>query len=241
MAIGLLAQTPSKGAVETAPSSDVVQRRIIDYLRRSYRADAEKYEFHHDSERKHPLTMVEKPIMRWANDDDWSGDVFVWTYSGRPEVVGCILSGPGGKTNRLVFHEFHLLAEKPIAATDLQTRRRWEPKAGLSPSPIPDAPKPAATAVARLTQMRDLSRAFTAHMSADGDWELRLLPQPLFRYGDEKGDIVDGALFAYVWTKGTDPEVILLVECRKTDRGLAWHFAPVRFSNRSLWLKNHQK
>jgi hypothetical protein len=185
--------------------------------------------------------MVKKPIMRWANDDDWSGDVFVWTHGGRPEVIGCILSGPGEK--RPVFHEFHLLAARPIAAADLQTRRRWEPKEGLAPSPVPDAATPAATAAARLTQMRKLSREFVAHMSADGEWELRLLPQPLFRYGggDNEADVVDGGLFAYVWTKGTDPEVILLLEARRTEGGLAWHFSPVRFSNRPVWLHHQDK
>ena len=49
---------------------------------------------------------------------------------------------------------------------------------------------------ARLTQMRELSRTFTAHMAADGDWELRLLPTPLYRYPTAKAGVVDGALFA---------------------------------------------
>jgi hypothetical protein len=240
--VSLLGQMPTEGEKDSAP---------LAHLRRAYRADAEKYEFHHDADRKHALKMLEKPIMRWANDDDWSGDVFIWTHDGLPEVVGCILSGPG-TTDRLVFHEFHLLAEEPIAAVDLETRRRWEPKEGLARTLVPDAPTPATSATARLTQMRDLSRAFTAHMAADGDWELRLLPQPLFRYGaekrrdrgrrdDEKQNVVDGALFAYVWTKGTDPEVILLLECRETGSGLAWHFAPVRFSNRPVWLRHQEK
>jgi hypothetical protein len=74
-------------------------------------------------------------------------------------------------------------------------------------------------------------------MEADGNWELRLLPQPLFRYGDEQESVVDGALFAYVWSKGTDPEFVLMLECRKTEKGVAWHFAPVRFSTRQLWLE----
>jgi hypothetical protein len=44
------------------------------------------------------------------------------------------------------------------------------------------------------------------------------------------------SLFAYVWTKGTDPEVILLLECRNLEDGPAWCYAPVRFSNREDWL-----
>jgi hypothetical protein len=207
----------------------------IEYLRGQYRNDAEKYTFHADAERKHELALIEKPIMRWSSDDDWSGDVFVWAHDGRPCVIGCLLSGPSGETNRIAFHEFHLLAEKPIAPAELKTSRQWQPAEGLPRIAIEDAPSPAGTAAGRLTQMRQLAREFTAHMKADSDWELRLLPQPLFRYaeskdgelkvGEEKSNVVDGALFTWVWTKGTDPEVIVLLECRRSDAGIAWHFA----------------
>jgi len=232
MALLASAQEPEP-ATEKGPAPDP--------LREAYRTDAEAYLFFHDPNRKQSLTLVEKPIMRWANDDDWSGDVFAWTHDGRPEVLGCILSGPGAAGQRYVYHEFHLLAERPIAATDLQTNRRWEPIDGLAVEPVADAPEPATTAPARLAQMRRLTRDFTAHMQADGVWELRLLPQPLIRYGKEGSEVIDGALFAYVWTKGTDPEVILLLECRRNATGLAWHFAPVRFSNREVWLKHHER
>ena len=206
----------------------------LEELRDAYREDAEKYSFSRDAGQ---LTLVKEPIMHWANDNDWSGDVFVWTHQGRPEVIGCILSGPTGD-HRFFYHEFHLSAETPITPTKLQTRRTWKPEAGLQMQLVPDAPKPAATASARLVQMRQMSRHFTAHMNADGPWQLRLLPQPLYRYGSDDGTVLDGALFAYVWTRGTDPEVLLLLECRKTTDDWAWHYAPVRFSNRSVWLRH---
>ncbi len=227
----LLAQPTGDVAVNPAPTT-------AEYLRGAYRADAAKCAFCAACEQAQPLDLVEKPVMTWANDDDWSGEVFVWTQAGQPAVIGSILSGPLGAANRNVFHEFHLLAEKPLAAADLHTRRRWQPEEGLARTALDRAPRPAANAAGRLTQMRQLAREFTAHMEASGAWELRLLTQPLFRYGDGKADVIDGALFAYVWTKGTDPEVILLLECHKSDAGLAWRYAPVRFSNRSVWLRH---
>lgn len=204
-----------------------------DQLRDAYAEDAAKYVFRRADGQE--LKLVDKPIMRWSTDNDWSGDVFAWTYHGRPEVVGCILSGPRD-ANRFVYHEFHSLATQPLASTDLATRRRWQPKEGLALKPISGAPPPADEAKSRITQMRRLARRFTAKMEADGEWELRLLTQPLLRYEAHESDVVDGALFGYVWTTGTDLEVILLLECRKTSTGLAWFYAPLRFSTRSVWL-----
>ncbi|HVA48835.1 MAG TPA: hypothetical protein VNH11_20885 [Pirellulales bacterium] len=89
--------------------------------------------------------------------------------------------------------------------------------------------------------MRDIARSFTAYMWVGNTTELRLLTQPLMRYGDGWTEIIDGALFAYVWTLGTDPEFVLLVECRRDAQGPAWYFAPARFSNRGVWLKRADK
>jgi len=254
LAACLLAQPAESGppqrALPTAPAERGGEAQAepaagaLEYVRRQYRDDAEQYVFQADTERQQTLKLLEKPVLRWATDDDWSGDVFVWMLEGQPSVIGCILSGPGGQTSRNVYDEFHLLAERPIAPVGLQTGRRWEPEGGLARTALADAPRPADSAAGRLVQMRQIARDFSAHMEADGKWELRLLPQPLLRYGDEKtgqSGVIDGALFTWVWSKGTDPELIMLIECRRTDSGPAWHYAPVRFSNRPLWLKHGQR
>jgi len=212
----------------------------LESVRAEYRSDAEKYEFFADTAHKEPLQWMAKPIMRWSSLKDYSGDVFVWTKDGLPLVVGCMLSGPNGERGRNVSHEFHLLADEPIAPIDLATRKRWQPESGLRRLPINGAPTPAAAAAGRLTQMRQISRSFAVHMEAvNGTWELRLLPQPIFRYGNEITGVMDGALFAYVWTTGTDPEFILLLESRKTEKVPAWCFAPVQFTNRPLALDHN--
>ncbi|HQU42932.1 MAG TPA: hypothetical protein PK867_08970 [Pirellulales bacterium] len=78
--------------------------------------------------------------------------MFVWTHEGRPEVIGCILSGPFDEL-RYIYHEFHLLAEEPIAPATIQDGRRWAPAAGLKRERLTDAPLPTATASARLGQI----------------------------------------------------------------------------------------
>jgi hypothetical protein len=70
-------------------------------------------------------------------------------------------------------------------------------------------------------------------------WDLRLLPQPLYR--DESTadpDILEGALFALVSSAGTDPEIILLLEARKSPSGAQWFYGAARFSDMNLWLKH---
>jgi hypothetical protein len=234
LAMGLLLP---RAVLSDEPAAEARPRTRADYLRETYAEEAKKHEFYHDAARRQPLSLVDHPVMNWDNEAVWSGDVFVWTHAGRPEVIGCMLSGPGTKGLRYVYNEFHLVAEQLIAPANLQTRRRWAPERGLAIEALEGAAPPAAKAPARLSQMRKISQTFTAHMQAREAWELRLLPQPLYRYGDDQSQTIDGALFAYVWTLGTDPELILLLECRRSGEQLAWHYAPVRFSNRSLWLK----
>jgi hypothetical protein len=207
-------------------------------LREQYQLAAKKYEFFLDKDQKVPLTFEPEPVFSWAQDDDWSGDVFVWTAKGRPQVIGCALSGPG-KPDRPSYHEFHTLSPDPLGPAEMTAKYKWAPKAGVEFKKLEGAP--AATAAGRLPQMRALSRELHAFMEADGKWELRLLPQPLLRYQPTEGDVIDGALFSWVWTKGTDPELIVAVECHRTDKGLEWRYAPVRFTNREVWLTHDDK
>ena len=117
---------------------------------------------------------------------------------------------------------------------------RWLPMvAGVSFQPIPGAPKPAASAPARLRQMRDLAAEFRAEDDFWGrGWNvLRLLPTPISRYGKAGGTPEDGALFAFVL--GTDPESFLFIEARSAANGLEWQYA---FAPMTCWaLKAEHK
>jgi hypothetical protein len=200
------------------------------------------YEFYLDPEKQKKLELRREPVMRFTSPGDRHGEIYVWTYHGRAEVVGGFWSRPLPQRQpplvRLI-HEFSSLAEQPIVA-GRQGPARWEPQeAGITPALIPDAPEPATTGVRRLVQMRELARRYRAHIkNKDQTWELRLLPQPLHRYEptDRDSPVVDGAVFVYVWTAATDPEVLLEIEARRTENGVAWYYAPARFTNREAWL-----
>ena len=230
-------------AQQTEPSKESPARQADPkrsaWLHEVYLREASEYEFYLDNQKREKLELRREPAMRWTSEGDYHGEVYVWTHQGVAAIVGCIFSGPQGDRGRTIMHEFHSLSSQPLV---LGERRGsgWQPEeAGIALAPITDAPEPAKTKVLRLAQMRDIARRFTSQVDRQGGMsEMRLLPQPIYRYEmKDGGSVVDGAVFAFVWTTGTDPEVLLVIEARRTDGGVQWQFAPARFTNREARLK----
>jgi hypothetical protein len=204
--------------------------------------NAASYAIFRDAARTQKLELRREPVYRWSNpirSNGQEGDVFVWTYRGRPEVIASIFSHPrDDRTERRLCHELHSLSEA-VLVVDRDSPNRWEPKApGIELKPVPGAPAPAGSPAQRTTQGRALAREFSGRSLSDAGeaWELRLLPRPLYRY--EGPDVLEGAIYALVSTAGTDPEIILLLEARKTPEGGRWLFAGARFSDMNLWLEH---
>jgi hypothetical protein len=210
------------------------------WLHELYLRDASEYEFLLDSEKKEKLELRREPVMRYTGDFDRShGEVYVWTYQGRAELLGCIFSQPVDDRQRRIMHEFHSLALEPLVA-GRPGASGWQAKQpGITLEVIPNAPTPARSEAGRLAQMRELARRFGAHMARQDSQldEPRLLPQPLYRYepAGEGSPVVDGAVFAYVWTVSTDPEVVLVLEARRNDGDVHWEFALARLTSRGAW------
>lgn len=206
-----------------ATESDVEAGRakaFVAYAREAARG----YTFTREDGRE--LTFREEPTLTWTNPaaGELYGVDFVWTHEGRPEMVASFFRwyAPYQSVN----HEIHSLSLQPVRAV-----KDGEPvwivdRPGVELAPMPLAPAPAETPAARLSQMKRLARDFSAtHVSGDTTLELRMLPQPLFRYeGAAEAD--DGALFAFV--EATDPDVILLLEARRTADGSQWHYGFAR-------------
>jgi hypothetical protein len=172
-----------------------------------------------------------KPVLQWSNPviGEIYGGVFLWTSGGRPTAAAAIFKWYSPHTHRT--HEFQSLSERKLTAVRDGSDVWTSPEPGVVLKVIPDAPVPSATSAGRLPQMRRLARGFRATVDhhTEGTHELRLLTQPLYRYAPEGDAEVDGALFAFVL--GTDPEVLLLIESRRTAEGRqAWHYAPARMN-----------
>lgn len=217
------------------------EKELKELLVPFYQKQAAAYAFALDAGRRQPLELITTPVLTWTNAERFMGAVYLWTRDGRPEVIGCIGSERLEGGSHRVFHEFHALTVEPLPAVDVAGGiRRWAPeKPGVKLSVVPDGGVPAGSAPLRLSQMRALARDFHAWMKDHEEVsELRLLPQPLHRYGSPERGVVDGAIFSYVWTKGTDPEVLLVLECRESGGRRTWSYAFARFNWRELWASH---
>jgi hypothetical protein len=200
---------------------------------------AKSYEIALASDAADKVTLSEEPLLRF--DDHVTGvvdgTVFVWTLEDRPVATASVWIRKSGHE----FHEFQSLAAGALTASN-QGRAKWTPaQPGIERKPAPASQPPAATAARRLNQMRALAREYSATvMGWENDQQvLRLLPQPVYRYGRPDGAVADGAIFAYC--KGTNPEVLLLVEAVKTGDKLQWKYAFARMSARGCEVRREDE
>lgn len=177
-----------------------------------------------------PLELRTEPILKWTNPErgqQQRGAVFVWLEDGRPLAVGSafIYVSRGLERHKRQLHSLSTDALKGSKNGDVF----WKPKQGVEWKTFKDAPQPASKPRLRLVQMRRLARDFDVrlHDRQAGPRELRLIPQPLFRYESDAAGVVDGAIFSFA--VATDPEALLLVESYKTDDGSSWRYAFARF------------
>ena len=204
----LVGQTPPAGPRD-APAVR------LDFMKASLKA----HSVHPAGDREQILKLRSEPVLRFTNTVGTvrDGAIFVWTGADdRPEAAVQVFLHIDGNW----FQEFSSFSTEPIVA-----ERPWHAaRAGMEFKPIPEAPRPAATAEQRLRQIRDLMSEFSAEQKSNESWDkLRMLTKPFARYGKPGTTIMDGVLLACVLT--TDPEVYLMLEARETKGGPEWQYA----------------
>lgn len=238
LAVGQASRGDPPAGATGKPSDDARSREdeSAQRLARMVKTAAE-YEIVGGNELETAAEILREPLLRWSNplreSDD--GALFLWTLDGRPAVAACVYNV--GDT--VIEHELQSLDSRPLRTTR-RNMAVWTPaRGGVEFKPVPGTPEaPAATPVRRLTQMRNIMREFTAGFGRD-QWrhELRLMPQPLYRYGTGEDELVDGALFAFA--EGTDPEILILLEARGTAKdSREWRYAVARMNMSDLDLKH---
>jgi len=186
---------------------------------------------------------VETPkesVLRWTNPFAGRvyGNTYVWLQEGRPVAASCLFR----------YFEPYRSFNGELAAltgTRLVAKRNdqlvWQPKDEWKWQPVSGAAAPAATAGQRLVQMRALAAEFTVeildtrNLPKGEDQTPRLLPKPIYRYDAARTKTLDGGLFAFVL--GTDPELLLLLECDAAAAKSEWRFGVGRMNRYQIHLK----
>jgi hypothetical protein len=207
------------------------------------RRSAAQFTIYAGDDREHPLKLVENPVMRWANPENTAkdGTVFLWTRRGRPLAMLQLFT----YDDEHFSHEWQSLDRGPLTAARGQDVE-WSPEEpGVEFTPLTDVEEPGTTAAARLRQMKALAGRFSStHVGFTENQtpvELRLLPQPLYRYAPdpETPALVDGALFAFV--QGTDPQSLLILEARRDGTKTGWHFAFARMASGAVAARYQER
>jgi hypothetical protein len=246
LACVLLVLTSLVAAEEPATPNDGEQA-LREKWQAMYLATAQSFDMR-EGETK--LALHDKPILFYTSPvrtNDQHGSLFLWTHEGRPAVIGSIWSGLNVKDRALrnVTHEFHSLSERP----DVQAARggpglsksqaQWSAgEPGIAWLTLVGSPAPASSRAGRLSQMRAAARRLTASITAVEASELRLMPQPLYRYPEKTPGSLDGALF--VFALATDPELIVLIE-QTDDAQAAMRVAFARFGNLPMSVKDDER
>lgn len=180
-----------------------------------------------------PKTLVrtEHPIVRYTNpvtSQFAEGTTFLWLDGKRPLAA----VSPSLRDTGVVYWELSALSDEPLQLTR-DGKPVWTPKSANRPSAkLPDGPEPAATAAARLTQLRAQARRFRLREQRRETWQDgRLLTQPLYQWEAPEQGVLQGALFGFAET--TDPELLLLFEARQVPGTphAEWWFAVAKMTS----------
>lgn len=207
--IGLLSLT----AVAQEPVSTDAAGEAVDDELRAARANVEIISIQ-DAESGAAIERVEDPVLRYTEPvrGKVSGTLWVWGKQGRPAaVLELIRNGDPKSDSCLDWFCFHRATDRPIKLT-AESGQAWTPASSdLMFQPLPDVPAPAKTPAARMGQMKQFVRRFSAHeFYESGRVEMRLLPAAVHRYDDLESGLIDGAIF--VIAEGTHPEATLFLE-----------------------------
>jgi len=214
---------------------------VAEYARRQ----SASWELYFEGPQRTKLELRAEPLLRWSNPEAGRvyGSVFLWTADGRPAAVGTVYKWFTPLTDRT--GELVTLSPRAITA-EANGRKLWSPAAGqIEFKPIPGAPVPEAGSRSRLPLIRSLAREFSPELTdtrvtAGGTAkQLRLLDQPIYKYGRGTDGLLEGALFAFA--VGTDPEALLVIEARDAGDGRQWVYALARMNRDGLRVRHKDK
>jgi hypothetical protein len=234
-------QAPSNHAAGNNEDTKESAIRLVEMRER-----AAEFKASTGSEEGHELVLGREPILRFSDPTRVAADgtIWLWCDKDRPIAIVTVERYASFWSYELVsMTEGRIVVARPDGL-------QWRPtEPGIQLQPMLEAEPPADNASGRLRQMRDLARRFAlSETYRENTNELRLLPNPVHRFSDVEQGLVDGALF--VFSYGTNPEAVLMIEGRGSAKGDAgWKAGFVRLTaaevraklgDKTVWTERQQ-
>lgn len=216
------------GTVFGLDDADDARKRELAEMRR--RAEGTKISVIAGGDKRTTAELVPSPVMSYTDEPRRIVGATLWVLgkTGRPAALCKVEHYDNPQRTNPWFYCLGSLSPELIAV-EFQDGQTWEAtKPGMELKDLPDSPAPSDTRAGRLRQLKDLSRRFSGTLTdtpINRRQEMRLLPQPLYRYENASAGLVDGALFGLT-SNGTNPDAILAVELHQdAQKKATWQFA----------------
>ena len=186
-----------------------------------------------------PAQLVENPIFRYSDElrDIEDAGIWLWTDHNRPVAALKVERYKPRRFRVPWLYCFTSLSSDLLRADWPDAVAFAAKKPGITWQPLDD--KPAPSRAARLLQMRELARRFSAEMFKDKEndrTQMRMLTQPLYRC-EESAEVLDGAIFGFTGT-GTNPDLLLLLDLPPK---APWRFAAAGMTAEGVRIKLKEK
>jgi hypothetical protein len=202
-----------------------------------------------------PLPMLSKPLFRYSDQPRRILDASLWGWGdqGRPKVMAKVEGYDREKGTQYLFCIVSL-SSAAVTVDPADGGHTWtSTEPGMELVAMAGGPEAATSKTGRLRQMKELARRFSATITVDPNdqnaQEMRFLPQPIYRYGDDEPRGASGALFGFT-TNGTNPDALLAIELARIDESApTWQYAlagmtqgglSVKLDEKEVWTKPYQ-
>lgn len=191
------------------------------------------------------IPLIRPPLFRYTDPIRKTNDgvISAWgTKSGRPTAMIGLFTEPANANQISWSYEFIALASPgfKISSSKPYSGFVWAPKSSELEWKMWQRPgkQLKKSKVAVRNQLKALSSKFLVKERMRGLHRLRRLPKAILEYDDKKAGILLGTSFLFVY--GTNPEAIVMLECRendKADAGISWHYAFARATAAEVWAE----
>ncbi|MCA9136864.1 MAG: hypothetical protein KDB00_08895 [Planctomycetales bacterium] len=218
------------------------------------RATSMEIRFSDPTLRPQPVKLVATPLHRYSDQPRQilDGSFWCWESEGRPIAFEKIEYYDKPVIPSGWFYCFASVAEHPISA-QWNMGLRWNANGpGVEFQTIDNEPAPQQNTFRTSLQLKKLSQRFSVRLDdpvAKTGEQLRLIPRPIYEYGQSKDAKATGAVFRFA-SNGTNPDALLLIEYADTESGSQWRYGWVqmttgqltaRLDDQVVWTAPYQK